>query len=282
MSTPLELGKGAFAKKFMNHECCINGTYSITVYDSGQNTYHFYYTAQNTGTADHGKKIEGSAITLKDLSKATVPADEYFKRPNVLGDYEMLDWRFINGKPTAGPHYIMAIKKHKTTGELVYDYFTFKGASNKKITIEILEENVPMPEGITENKWSSNRVNKYFWYAVGNKVMFYDPNPAVKKSYHYTTADSEYGEITTLTVGPCSDTRQKNQLAVGYANKKVVFYNIDELVLQTAATLGDAKEYGDRGKGDKYIYWETTATGVPVQIKARHKSFSQDNGNKID
>ena len=144
----------------------------------------------------------------------------------------MLDWRFINGKPTAGPHYIMAIKKHKTTGELVYDYFTFKGASNKKITIEILEENVPMPEGVTENKWSSNRINKYFWYAVGNKVMFYDPNPAMKTSYHYTTADSEYGEITTLTVGPCSDTRQKNQLAVGYANKKVVFYNIDELVLQ--------------------------------------------------
>lgn len=279
LSTPLELGEGSFAKRFLSHEACINNTYSIVVYDSGLNTYRFFYTAQNSGTADHGKPIVGSAITLKDLSKATVPADEYFKRPNVLGDYEVLDWRFMNGKPTAGPHYIMAIKKHKTTGALVYDYFTYRGQSSKKIQIEIFEENVPMPEGVTENMWASNRVNKYFWYAVGNKIMFYDPTPSVKASYHYTTADSE---ITTLTVGPASDTRQKNQLAVGFANKKVVFYNIDNLVLQTAATLGDAKEYGDKGMGDSYIYWETTATGVPMQIKARHKSFNQDNNNKID
>ena len=70
----------------------------------------------------------------------------------------------------------MAIKKHKETGKLVYDYIEFKGGSRSKITIKIIEENAEFPEGFNENTiYSVNRVNKYFWYVDGNKIIVDPP-----------------------------------------------------------------------------------------------------------
>ena len=273
LTTPLELGEASHAKRFMS-ELSPYITKAAIVYDSGLNTYLFFYTDTNTGTSDHGLQVKGSSITLKVNGTQKAAAD-YF--PTVLADYEALEWCFTNGKASSGPHYVMGIKKHKQTGELVYDYFDYKGTS-KKVAINVYEENVPMPEGVTENTpWTVNRVNKYFWYAVGNKIMFYDP--ATKESRLYTTADSE---VTAMQIGPCSDTRQKNQLVVGFANKEVIMYNIDATILQIAATKGDAKEYGDNGMGDSWIYWKTTATGVPMQIQTRHKYMNQEHNNKMD
>ena len=275
LTTPMVLGENSFAKRFMT-EITPYITKAAIVYDSGMNSYHFFYTDTNTSSTDQGYQVKGASITLK-VNGVKTSAEDYFPSANVLGNYEALQWCFHNGSGSGGLYWVMGIKKHKETGELVYDYFDYRGAS-KKVTMNVYEENVPMPEGFTENTpYSYDRANKYFWFAKGKDIMFYDPT--TKETRKYTTAASN---VTALCVGPAADSRQRNQIAVGCEDKSITMYNIDNTVLQIAATKGDAKEYGDDGMGDSYKYWETKSTGVPVQIRPRHKHTTMLIYDQID
>ncbi len=271
LSEPYEAPAGSHFKKFMGKDNWIYSTSSVVAYDSGLNTYRFFYSSPSSGNYNHGREIVTIKLTGADGS--TLNAAEYFPSANVLGDYEVIDWYHMAGASTSGEYKVMAIKKHKTTGAYVYDYFTYSAGSYSSATIKILEENVALPNFNDNTKFHTNKVNEYMWYANGKEIRFYDP--AAKKDWKYTTTETD---VKTLYVGPGGDYYQEQQLVVATADKKLTMYNIGFDVLQEATQSGDAMNYGDRGfmQGyeDRVVYWQTTTTGDAMQIHFRTGYYS--------
>ncbi len=271
LSTPFELGEGSNVTKFLGKNNWIYSTSTVFAYDEGLNTYHFFYSSPSSGNYYHGTQIKTVKLTGTDGS--TLNYEEYFPSANVLGDYKVIDWYFMNGPTTSGTYGVMAIKQHKTSGQYVYDYFTFKGGSYSAVTMEIKLENVPMPEDFNANTiFHTNKTNEYLWYANGNVIKFYDP--VAQKINVYTTTETD---VTALFVGPGGDYYQNQHLAVATKDRKFTMYNIGLEVLQEATKSGDAINYGDKGKGDKVIYGQTTTSGDAIQIAFR----SGTHGNKV-
>ena len=83
LSEPYEAPEGSFFKKFLGTNNWIYSTSAVVAYDSGLNTYRFFYSSPSSGNYNHGREIV--TVNVTNPSGEKVAAADYFPSANVLG-----------------------------------------------------------------------------------------------------------------------------------------------------------------------------------------------------